>query len=469
MTQLTPDALWAQMQDQLQDGALFDQALSYSKDYLKGGYDRRIAPSEEAERALKALDEPMPDGLGDPSAILSMLNDIGGPGTVGQIGGRFFGLVNGGIIPTGLAARMLADSWDQNAVLYAVSPTNAVIEEVCQRWLREIFGLPDQTVAGFVSGTSMALVCGLAAARWRLCERAGYDINKGGLAGAPRLRLVTSRHTHSTVLKAVALLGFGTDCIEWVEVDKQGRLRLDTLPELDDKTVLILQAGNVNSGSFDPLDGAIDQAEKAGAWVHIDGAFGLWAAAVQDLKHLTKGMERAQSWSVDGHKTLNTPYDNGISLCADPEAMVKALQNSAAYIMASDQRDGMNYTPEMSRRARAIDLWATLKYLGKAGLDQMILTLHQRAVQFAGELAHEGFDILNDTVFNQVLVRIGDQTQTDAVIDHIRTSGEAWVGASRWFDEPVVRISVCSWATRKQDVTRTVNAFVAARREVFGL
>ena len=359
---------------------------------------------------------------------------------------------------------MLADAWDQNAVLHAVSPTNAVLEETCQDWLIDLFGLPKNTVAGFVSGTSMAILCGLAAARWRLCQRAGYDVNARGLAGAPPLRIVTSRHTHSTVLKAVALLGFGTDTIEYAEVDAQGRLRPDTLPQLDDRTILILQAGNVNSGAFDPIRECTERANAAGAWTHIDGAFGLWAAASDDLRHLTDGLDLAQSWSVDGHKTLNTPYDNGISLSADPEATVKALQNSGAYIMYSEARDGMLYTPEMSRRARAVELWAALKYLGRSGVDQLILTLHRRARQFATELAAEGFTIPNTVAFNQVMVEIGDEAATDAVIAHIRNSGEAWVGGSRWFDRPVIRISTCSWATTASDVSRTVAAFVAARK-----
>jgi len=358
---------------------------------------------------------------------------------------------------------VLADAWDQNAVVHAVSPTNAVIEETCQDWLRDLLGLPEQTVAGFVSGTSMAIVCGLAAARWRLCRRAGHDVNAGGLAGAPPLRIVTSRHTHSTVLKAVALLGFGTDSIDYADVDRQGRLNLDTLPTLDDRTILVLQAGNVNSGAFDPIRVGVERARSAGSWVHVDGAFGLWAAACASLSHLTDGHELADSWSVDGHKTLNTPYDSGISLCADPEAMVAALQNSADYIMYSQRRDGMSYTPEMSRRARAIDLWATIKYLGREGIDRMVLSLHERAVQFGHELQAAGFDVLNDVVFNQTLIRVGDQAITDAFVAAVQVSGEAWVGASSWFGDPVVRISVCSWMTSPDDVSRAVAAFEVAR------
>ena len=349
------------------------------------------------------------------------------------------------------------------AVLHAISPTNAKLEEVCQSWLREILGLPEKTVAGFVSGTSAAIVCGLAAARYRICKNVGWDVNEQGIDGGPRIRIVTSRHTHSTVLKAVALLGFGTARIEWVDVDDQGRLVVGALPELDGNTILILQAGNVNSGSFDPIGECCKVAKEAGAWAHVDGAFGLWAAASKRLKHLTDGMEMANSWSVDGHKTLNTPYDNGISLCADPEALIKALQNSADYIMFSEHRDGMLYTPEMSRRARAIELWAAMKYLGRKGIDSLVFGLHERAQQFSDKLKAAGFNVINDVVFNQILLDCGDEESTNRIIHHIQDSGQAWVGGSTWFGKPVIRISICSWATTEADIDRALAAFVDAR------
>lgn len=451
-----------QMLEALTSGSLLAEAAERGRAYLRAAPDRNVAPTAGAVAALERLSGPVPDTVGDPHDVLRLLDEVGSPGTVAQVGGRFFGLVNGSVVPAGLAARMLADTWDQNAVLHAVSPTNAVIEDVCQAWMRDLLGLPERTVAGFVSGTSMAIVCGLAAARWRLCQRAGYDVNAGGLAGAPPLRIVTSRHTHSTVLKGIALLGLGTDNIEWAEVDDQGRLDPSTLPPLDDHTILILQAGNVNSGSFDPIRACAERARAAGAWTHVDGAFGLWAAACASLAHLTDGIELADSWSVDAHKTLNTPYDSGISLCADPEAMVAALQNSAAYITYSEHRDGMQYTPEMSRRARAIELWATIRYLGREGIDRMVLSMHERAQQFATELAAAGVEVMNDVVFNQTMIRVGDQAATDAFVAAVQASGEAWVGTSAWNGEPVVRISVCSWMTSPADVTRAVAALVAA-------
>ncbi|OED37180.1 pyridoxal-dependent decarboxylase [Chromatiales bacterium (ex Bugula neritina AB1)] len=457
------DKYRTEMQQQMQSGVLFDQAADFGKEYLKGVHARHVAPQPGDLNALSVFDEPLPENKGNAQEILETLYRYGSPGTMAQTGGRFFGLVNGSVIPTSLAARILGDTWDQNAVLHAVSPTNARLEDVCQSWLRDILGLPDNTVAGYVSGTSMAIVCGLAAARYRICSDNNWNVNEQGLDGAPEIRIVTSRHTHSTVSKAIALLGFGTSRIEWVDVDDQGRLLADALPVLDEKTILILQAGNVNSGSFDPIQVCCAKARKAGAWVHIDGAFGLWAAACEKLGYLTEGLAQANSWSVDAHKTLNTPYDNGICLCADPEALVKAMQNSAAYIMYSEHRDGMLYTPEMSRRARAIELWAAIKYLGRDGIDSLVYGLHERACQFSSELKQAGFNVVNDVVYNQVLVSCGDEATTNRIVQHIQGSGEAWVGGSTWFDEPVIRISVCSWATTEADISRAVAAFVHAR------
>lgn len=454
------------MRREMEDGGLFARAAEMGREYLRGVPARRVSPGADAEAALAAFREPLPETPGGADEILEMLHRIGSPATMAQTGGRFFGLVNGGAVPAALAARMLADMWDQNAVLRAASPVNAVLEETCEAWLKDLFGLPDETVAGFVSGSSMAIFCALAAARWRLCEREGYDVNARGMAGAPKLRVITGRHAHSTVVKAVALLGFGDGNIEWAEVDGEGRIRPETLPEMDARTILVLQAGNVNSGAFDPLRVCCERARGAGAWVHIDGAFGLWARAAPALAHLADGAELAHSWSTDGHKTLNTPYECGVCLCADKDALMNAMRNSGAYIMYSEHREGMLYTAEMSRRARAADLWAALKYLGRAGTGQMVTTLHEHTRRFAAGLRAEGFNIINDVVFNQALAAYGGADETAALVKHIQDSGEAWVGASEWFGKPVVRVSVCSWATTEEDVDRGVRAFADARRAV---
>ena len=447
----------------MKDKTLFRQAQACAFDYADTIFERHVFPDDAAVENLAVFDEAMPESTGDPSQILKQLHDYGSPATVAQIAGRYFGFVNGGAIPVSLAARWLSDVWDQNAALYAISPVSAKLEEVTEAWLKSLFGLPPQAVAGFVSGTSLAIFCGLAAARYRLYKNAGWDINQKGFTGAPKVRIVAGRQAHGTVIKAIALLGFGIETIEWVDTDDQGRMAAGRLPPLDDRTLLILQAGNVCSGAFDPFEELGEKANTAGAWVHIDGAFGLWAAGSGRLSHLTRGIEKADSWSVDGHKTLNTPYDNGIVLCKDKEALVQALQASGSYIAYSLNRDGMLYTPEMSRRARVVELWAALKFLGTEGVADLVYGLHERAVQFSRELKAEGFTVLNDVVFNQVLVGGGDDETTRRMLHHIQQSGECWVGGARWNDKAVIRISVCSWATTQDDISRSVRAFCAAR------
>ena len=449
--------------------ALFQQAQGYAFEYAEGVTDRNVFPTQDAIADLEQFVEDMPGQSGDASSILQQLHQHGSPASVAQTGGRYFGFVNGGIIPVTLATKWLTDFWDQNTALQVMSPITSKLEEVCEQWLRQLLGLPETTVAGFVSGTSSAIFCGLAAARLRIYANQGWDFNNQGHNGAPPLRIIAGRHTHGAVVKAIALLGFGLDNIEWVEGDDQGRIDPTAMPTLDNSCIVVLQAGNVNSGAFDPFEEICDRANKAGAWVHIDGAFGLWAAGTERLKYLTKGMDKAHSWSVDGHKTLNTPYDSGILLCRDKEALVTALQASGAYLTSNygDKRDGMMYTPEMSRRARAVELWAALKYLGKTGVDELVYGLHQRAVQFANELRAADFDILNDMVFNQVMVSPSTEDKiTQQILEHIQASGECWVGSSVWQGKKVIRISVCSWVTSERDISRSALAFVKAREAI---
>lgn len=448
---------------EFEDLKLFKQAQEYALDYISTHRDRQVFPTEEALNDLSAFYEALPDKMGSGEKILQLLQEKGAPATVPHIGGRYFGLVNGGVIPTSLAVRNLADYWDQNAPLYVTSPINAVIEDVTQNWLVELLGLPEGTVAGFVSGTSISLLAGIAAARYRVYLNNGWDVNKKGLNGAPDIKLYASQHAHGTVVKAVAILGLGTDNIHWLDTDKQGRVIAEKVPMMDSSSILILQAGNVNSGAFDPFDKICAKAAQEGAWIHIDGAFGLWAAGTHRLNHLTHGIEKAHSWSMDGHKTLNTPYDNGVVLCKDEEALVTALQTSGAYIVNSTHRDGMFYTPEMSRRARAIDLWAALKYLGREGVDELVFGLHERAQQFASEIDKvDGFTVLNDVVFNQVIVKCANDELTQQTITEIQNLRECWVGGSKWEGEAVIRISVCSWATTTEDISRTTASFKQA-------
>ncbi len=462
-----------QMFQQMQSKQLFEQAKQYAYEYADDALERNVYPSSQALNNLQQLHEPLPLTTTSPAAIIEQLHHIGSPATVSQIAGRYFGLVNGGVIPVSLAAKWLSDFWDQNTPLYATSPINSTLESVTESWLNTLLGLPKSTVAGFVSGSSMAIMCGLSAARYRLFQNHNWDINTQGFQGAPRIRLIAGKQAHGTVVKAASLLGFGSDNIEWVDVDDQGRILIEQIPPLDSHCLLVLQAGNVNSGAFDDFSHICKAANEAGAWVHIDGAFGLWAAACQSLKHLTKGIEYAHSFSVDGHKTLNTPYDSGIILCTDKDALINALQANGSYIVYGEQRDGMLYTPEMSRRARVIELWSAIKYLGAQGIDDLVVALHHRAVQFADELKRAGFIILNNVVFNQVLVTIAEPIPTQdkphilqQITQHIQQSGECWVGTSTWQNQPVIRISVCSWATTEEDITRSVSAFKDARAAV---
>ena len=448
---------------ELLEKEIFEAAKLSAFEFADDTSNRRAYPAIAAINALDRFAEDLPNSTGDGLEIIRMLHAIGSPATVASTGGRYFGFVNGGAIPVALGARWLADFWDQNSALFNMSPVSSKLEDVCESWLRALFGLPPETAAGFVSGTSSAILCGLAAGRYRVFQNQGWDINKKGFRNAPSIRIVAGRHAHGAVVKAVAVLGMGIESIEWVDVDEQGRIIPGDVPELDETTILILQAGNVNSGAFDAFEILCRRANVAGAWVHVDGAFGLWAAACSTLSYLTRGVEAASSWSVDGHKTLNTPYDSGIILCRDKASLAAALQASGSYLVYSDNRDGMLYTPEMSRRARATELWATIKYLGKSGIDELVSGLHARAVQMAGELRAEGFEVLNDIVFNQVLVACENDVITDRTIGYVQESGECWVGGAKWLQRAVVRISVCSWATTSEDISRSVEAFVEAR------
>jgi glutamate/tyrosine decarboxylase-like PLP-dependent enzyme len=451
------------MAAQIADKRLFEQAKSYAYAYMDGRQRRCVFPDDNALENLAVFDEPLPLFPQPAAETLELLDKYGSPATVAQTGGRYFGFVNGNAIPVALAARWLADIWDQNPALYVISPTVAKLEQVCERWIRDLLGLPPGTVAGLVSGTSIATLCGLAAGRYAILKKQGWDVNGDGLFGAPPIRVIVSRQAHGTVFKALALLGLGRNRVELIAADAAGRLDATRLPRLDSNTLVILQAGNVNSGSFDDFEQVCNLARAAGAWVHIDGAFGLWAAASPNRRHLTRGIEKADSWSVDGHKTLNTPYDCGMILCQDRDALVASMQASGAYIQYSEQRDSMLYTPDMSRRARAVELWAALRFLGRSGVAELVDGLCERAAQFAAQLAANGFRILNEVVFNQVLAACDTPAETTATLSGLQASGECWCGATSWHGHPAIRISVCSWSTTPEDVARSVQAFIAAR------
>lgn len=451
---------------QLKDKTLFEQARSYAYSYMDNIYSQRVYPSQENLEGLAVFDEALPQQPQPAAETLRLLDEHGSPATVAQSGGRYFGFVNGSAVPVALAARWLSDVWNQNPALYVISPTVARLEQVCEQWVRELLDLPSETVAGFVSGTSIATMCGLAAGRYALLKSLGWDVSGDGLFGAPPIRVVVSQQAHSSVFKALALLGLGKRRVELIPADSEGRISVTHLPKLDSSCLIILQAGNVNSGSYDDFEHICKLAQDAGAWVHIDGAFGLWAAASPNKKHLTQGIEKANSWSVDGHKTLNSSYDCGIILCKSRDALVASMQATGDYIQYSQNRDNMLYIPDMSRRARAVELWATLRFLGRSGVAELVDGLCERATQFAEQLAINGFRVLNEVVFNQVLVACDTPDETKATLARIQASGECWCGGTTWRDEPAIRISVCSWATTSEDVDRSVKAFVEARASV---
>ncbi len=459
--------LQKKMFQELQDRSLFQVASNLGSDYLATVLEREVYPTDTALKELSEFEEDLPNKTGNSHDILAQLNAYGGPATVAQVGGRYFGFVNGSVIPAGLVAKSLSVFWDQNTAMQVISPVSSKLESVVQKWLVELFGLPKATVAGFVSGTSMANFCALAAARYRILKNKGWDITEKGLFNAPKLRVVTCTQAHSTILKAISLNGLGKAYIEWVDVDNQGRILPEQIPELDENTILILQAGNVNSGAFDDFSKICRVAKEKGAWIHVDGAFGLWAGATKRLKHLTAGFEIADSWAVDGHKTLNTPYDSGIIMCSDPEALNASLHMTGGYIIQGDERDGMYYTPEMSRRSRIIELWATLRYLGKEGIDALVYGFHARAKQFALLIdEYPEFQVLNEVVFNQVIVQCESDELTERVIQEIQDLRECWVGGSSWQGRKIIRVSICSWTTTEKDILRSVKSFHQAVKNI---
>ncbi|MFL5733468.1 MAG: pyridoxal phosphate-dependent decarboxylase family protein [Chloroflexia bacterium] len=437
--------------------------------YLKGLDERPVAAPPEALARLPELGGPMPPGPSDPAAVLAILDDIGSPATVVNAGGRFFGFVNGGSLPAALAANWLAGAWDQNAGLFIESPTATVLEEITLSWLLDVLALPPDCGGGFVTGATMANFTGLAAARHALLQRQGWDVEADGLFGAPPITVVVGDEVHVSLLKPLAMLGLGRNRVVRVPTDGQGRMRPDQLPALSGPTILCLQAGNVNTGSFDPAAEICPVAHEAGAWVHVDGAFGLWTAAAPERAHLTAGFAEADSWATDAHKWLNVPYDCGLAFVRDPQALKDAMTLSAAYLPQSGAREPLNYVPESSRRARGVEVWAALRSLGRTGLADMIERTCRHASRFAAGLSAAGYQVLNDVVINQVLVSFGDPETTRRIVSGIQADGTCWCGGTVWQGHTAMRISISSWATTEQDVDRSLEAILrvadAVKRE----
>lgn len=444
---------------------LLEDAARRAAGYLAGLAERPVAPSAAAVRRLTALDVSLQQEPRDPQRVLAELDELVTPATMAMAGPRFFGFVIGGSLPAALAANWLAGAWDQNAGLYSITPGVAHLEQVVLRWLNELFGLPATTTGALVTGGTMANFTALAAARHGVLQRAGWNVEADGLFGAPPVTVIVSEESHPSVAKSLGLLGLGRNRIVAVPVDSQGRMRASELPPIAGPTIVCAQAGNVNTGSFDPIAEVCERAHDTGAWVHVDGAFGLWARASQRHAHLAQGIENADSWSTDAHKWLNVPYDCGLAFVREPHVLPAAMAISAAYIPSGQQqRNPFDYTPEFSRRARGVEVWAALRSLGRQGLAEMIERNCAAAGHFAERLGAAGCEILNEVVLNQVLVSFGAPAETERVIAGIQAEGTCWAGVTVWQGRTAMRISVSSWATTERDVDASVAAMLKVWR-----
>jgi glutamate/tyrosine decarboxylase-like PLP-dependent enzyme len=440
---------------------LLDSAATRATRYLREIQDRPVAPATDAIDRLAVLREPFPDGPSEAGDVLALLDEVGSPATMGIAGPRFFGFVIGGALPAALAANWLASAWDQNAAFNSPTPAVSVLEAVALEWMCEIFGLPDGTAGAYVTGATMANFSALAAARHAVLAGQDWDVEADGLFGAPPTTVVIGEEAHPTLIKALGLVGFGRNRLVRVPVDGQGRMRVDALPPLSPATIVCTQAGNLNTGAFDPLRAIAERTHEAGAWLHVDGAFGLWAVAASRRAHLADGVELADSWATDGHKWLNVPYDSGLAFVRDAGALRAAMAVTADYLPAEpDVRNPSDYTPELSRRARGVDVWAALRSLGRSGLDELIERNCRQATRFAQGLSGAGYEILNDVVLNQVLVSFGEPAETQRVIAAVQDDGTCWCGGTVWQGRTAMRISVCSWATTDDDVERSLAAIL---------
>ncbi|NDK40269.1 aspartate aminotransferase family protein [Pseudoxanthomonas gei] len=440
---------------------LLTDAAERSIRYLQGLDARAVAPDPAAVQALSALDTALPDAGSDPHEVLALLDRHGSPATMATAGARFFGFVIGGTLPVTLAANWLAGAWDQNAGLDAITPAAARIEQVALRWLVDLLGLPAGTGGAFVTGATVANFTALAAARHAVLQRAGWNVEADGLFGAPPVTVVIGGEAHPTLTKSLGLLGFGRSRVVHVPVDTQGRMRADALPDIAGPTVVCAQVGNVNTGACDPVGELGARLRGSGAWLHVDGAFGLWAAAAPTLRHLVAGMEVADSWATDAHKWLNVPYDSGLAFVRQPDALRAAMAITADYLPTESAfRNPSDYTPELSRRARGIEIWAALQGLGRQGVAAMIERNCRQARRFAQGLREAGFEVLNDVVLNQVLVSFGAPATTQAVVAALQAEGTCWCGGTVWQGRTAMRISVSSWATRDADVERSLEVML---------
>ena len=443
---------------------LFD-AAQRAIDYRESLPERRVSASADAVSDVDAfLEELADEGVPD-EEVLAQLDEFGTPATIAMAGPRFFGFVIGGSYPVTVATNWLTTAWDQNVGMQEVTPAAAMLEYVSLSWMRSLFGLPDTTAAAFVTGATVANFSSLAAARHRVYADIGWNVEADGLIDAPPVTVVIGAEAHPTLIKSLGLLGLGRERVVRIPTDGQGRMRASQLPEIDGPTIVCTQAGNVNTGAFDPIGDICERVRSRGAWVHVDGAFGLWAAASAQKRHLVEGIEDADSWATDAHKWLNVPYDSGIAFVRDEHALKAAMSITADYLMlGSEHRNPSDFTPELSRRARGVDIWAALKSLGRNGVADLVDGCCRHARRFAEGFAKAGYEVLNDVVLNQVLVSFGDDATNRRIIADIQEDGTCWCGVTVWQGRTAMRISVSNWATTAEDVDRSLDAMLAIAR-----
>ena len=449
--------------------SLLSLAADRAQRYLDTLAQRRVAPSAEAVRDLSRFDVPLQNDPIDPREVIRELDDGVTPATMAMPGPRFFGFVIGGSLPAAVAADCLVSAWDQNTGLYKSTPGTSHIEQVALRWLLDLLRLPKESAGAFVTGTTVADISALAAARHAVLKKAGWDVEADGLFGAPPITVVVSAEAHPTLIKALGVVGLGRKRVIIVPTDNQGRMRADGLPKLQGPAIVCAQVGNVNTGACDAVAEICDRVHRSGAWVHVDGAFGLWARVAPSRAHLVEGVERADSWATDGHKWLNVPYDSGIAIVRNAEALRASMAITAEYLpTVTEQRNPSDYTPELSRRARGVNVWAALRSLGRSGVAELVERNCRQARRFADALSQAGFEVLNDVALNQVLVSFGDAETTRRVIASIQEDGTMWAGETVWHGRTAMRISVSSWMTTDEDVERSIKAICRVNNVVRG-
>jgi len=446
---------------------LLQKACADSIRYRESLEERRVFPDSKMFDDMARLDMPFPEKPNDPEKIFDLLSRAGSQGTVAVAGPRYFGFVIGGSTPITLAANWLAGAWDQNCAMDTTSPVAAFVEEITLKWSLKLFGLPSSCGGAFVTGATMAGFTCLAAARGHLLNRVGWNVEKQGLFGAPNINVIVGEEIHITMLKALSLLGMGCERVTKIPTDSMGRMLADKIPKPNGPTIICVQAGDVNAGCFDPIDQVINEFKTDDVWIHVDGAYGLWVLTSSKYKHLGKGIERADSWLVDAHKWLNVPYDSGIAIVKKVESLRSAMSISTSYLKSTPgKRQPSEYTPELSRRARGIEVWAAIASLGREGIADIVERTCTHAQKAATHLTKAGYKILNDVVINQVLVSFGSDEKTQAVIKAIQEDGTCWCGGTKWKGQTAMRISICSWATTDEDMDKSLDAIMRIAKSI---